>query len=177
MNFEFFVYVDKPLLQDLRLDRSPAAFAPGGPVARRLRARPIYAIVGDTLFVHGGVLPAHVDQLERLDREARAWLAGERPTADLPVALSDPESPVWTRRYGTPDADQAAVCADADAVLSRLHLRRMVVAHTVRAGGVDSLCAGRVWRIDTGLAHFYGGPLEILELRGDAASVLRAKLK
>jgi hypothetical protein len=152
-------------------DGRRAAFAPGGEVARRLAARPIYVIVGDTLFVHGGVLPAHVDDgLEALDREARAWLRGERPGP--PRALTDHESPLWTRRYGKPDSDDPEVCADAASVLKRLHLRRMVVGHTVRAEGMSSLCQGSVWRIDVGLAKLYGGPLQVLELRGDDARVL-----
>ena len=154
-------------------DGRRAAFAPGGPVAKRLAARPIYAIVGDTLFVHGGILPAHLDQgLEALDDEARTWLRGERPGP--PRALTDHESPLWTRRYSKPDVDDPAVCADAAAVLKRLGLRRMVVAHTVREQGMSSLCAGSIWRIDVGLARLYGGPLQVLELRGDDARVLGA---
>jgi hypothetical protein len=150
-----------------------AAFAPGGPMALRLATRPIYAIVGDTIFVHGGILPEHVDAgLEALDHEARAWMRGE--SAVKPRALVDKESPLWTRRYGLPDADDAAVCADAAAVLKRLELRRMVVAHTVRDGGISSLCGGSVWRIDVGLARIYGGPTQVLELRGNATKVLGA---
>lgn len=36
------------------------AFRPAGSLARRLAERPIVAQVGDTVFVHGGVLPKHV---------------------------------------------------------------------------------------------------------------------
>jgi hypothetical protein len=154
-------------------DGRRAAFAPGSALARRLAARPIYVIVGDTIFVHGGILPAHLDEgLEALDAEARAWLRGER--AEPPRALTDHESPVWTRRYSKPDVDDPAVCADAAQVLKRLGLRRMVMGHTVRAGGMGSLCQGSVWRIDVGLAKLYGGPLQVLELRGDQARVLEA---
>jgi hypothetical protein len=150
-----------------------AAFAPGGPMALRLATRPIYAIVGDTLFVHGGILPAHLDQgLEALDREARAWMRGEQTSQ--PRALIYKESPLWTRRYGVPDADDAAVCADAALVLKKLGLRRMVVGHTVREGGIPSLCGGKVWRIDVGLARIYGGPTQVLELRAESAKVLGA---
>jgi hypothetical protein len=152
-------------------DGRRAAFAPGGPQAKRLATRPIYAIVGDTIFVHGGVLPAHLDEgLETLDAEARAWLRGER--TEPPRALTDHESPLWTRRYSKPDVDDARVCGDAASVLKRLGLRRMVMGHTTRAEGMSSLCGGSVWRIDVGLARLYGGPLQVLELRGDDARVL-----
>ena len=32
-----------------------AAFVPGGPMAKRLAKNPVYAIVGDTVFVHAGI--------------------------------------------------------------------------------------------------------------------------
>jgi hypothetical protein len=147
-----------------------AAFAPGGPWAKRLATRPIYAIVGDTLFAHGGVLPAHLDHgLERMDREARAWLRGE--SEELPVALLDQQSPLWTRAYGTPDA---RACAKAREVLERLRLVRMVVAHTVQEEGAASACDGQVWRIDVGLARRYGGPIQVLVIEAGGARVLSA---
>src|SRR5690606_27827995 len=37
-----------------------AAFAPGGRYARLLAERPVAAVVGDNVFVHGGLLPEHV---------------------------------------------------------------------------------------------------------------------
>lgn len=39
------------------------------------------AQVGSTLFVHGGVLPSHVEYgLERINQETRAWLMGDDPS-------------------------------------------------------------------------------------------------
>lgn len=38
--------------------------------------------VGSTLFVHGGVLPSHVEYgLERINNETRAWLMGDDPSS------------------------------------------------------------------------------------------------
>jgi hypothetical protein len=147
-------------------DARRAAFAPGSPLARMLGTRKIYAIVGDTIFVHGGVLPAHVDAgLDTLDAEAHAWLVGER--AEKPTVLTDQESMLWTRRYGhEPD------CAALGEVLARLKLRRMVVAHSVQPH-VNAGCDGKIWRVDVGLAHIYGGPTEVLLLEGERATVLR----
>ncbi|GBF93820.1 hypothetical protein Rsub_06152 [Raphidocelis subcapitata] len=56
-----------------------AALRPGGPVARRFFARhPTVLQVGSTLFVHGGVLPAHVEYgLGAINSETQAWLMGE----------------------------------------------------------------------------------------------------
>jgi calcineurin-like phosphoesterase family protein len=145
------------------------AFAPGSPLARALAAHPIYAIVGDTLFVHGGVRRGKVADLESLDAEARAWMRGEKP--EPPRALTDPEGPLWTRLYG--EEGDARACREADAVLSALKLRRMVVAHTFQAGGANAICDGRVWRIDVGLGRAYGRHAQVLELRDGRARVLR----
>jgi hypothetical protein len=144
------------------------AFAPGATWARELAERPIYAIVGDTLFAHAGAGPENIDGLEELDREARAWMRGE--SRDPPRALVDDEGPVWTRRYGF--AEDPAICASAARMLDRVGLRRMVVGHTVQAQGVNAICEGRVWRIDVGLARLYGGPLQVLEITAEGARKL-----
>lgn len=56
-----------------------AALSPGGPVATRFFApHPTVLQVGTTLFVHGGVLPAHVEYgLEGINRETEEWLRGD----------------------------------------------------------------------------------------------------
>jgi hypothetical protein len=146
-----------------------AAFAPGGPEARRLAGRPVYAIVGDTLFAHAGVRPEHVAAgLEALDAEANAWMRGASPV--VPRVVTDSESLLWTRLYGTEESPPA--CAAAKQVLDALGLARMVVAHTVQPGGANAICDGRVWRIDVGLSAHYGGPVQALLLEGGRARVL-----
>jgi hypothetical protein len=151
-----------------------AAFAPGGPYAKILEGRPFVVKVGDSVFVHGGVLPKHVAYgLDRMNDELDAWLDGKRPEPPAPLVAED--GPVWTRLYS---ADQGGPdCADLGAALAALGARRMVVGHTVQNQGVNSACDGRVWRIDVGLAHYFGGPIEALEIRGDEVSVLREPAK
>ena len=145
-----------------------AAFAPGTKLAAQLARRPLHAIVDGTLFVHAGILPAHLDAgLEVLEREADAWTNGELKQA--PRALADRDSPLWTRAYGGPEGQ--VDCASARAVLERLGLRRMVVAHTVQPH-INSACDGRVWRVDVGMSKHYGGPREVLVIEGDTPRVL-----
>ena len=146
------------------------AFRPGGPYARRLAPHDVVAIVGDTLFVHGGVLPVHVEHgLDRLNAETRAWLLSEGPR---PEVLRGPDSPVWSRHYSNDtDADD---CALLEEVLDRLGLARMVVAHTVQGGGITAACSERVWRVDVGLSAHYGGPTQALEILPDGVRVLEA---
>jgi calcineurin-like phosphoesterase family protein len=147
-----------------------AAFLPPGVYAKVLEMRPFLVKVGDSVFVHGGILPKHVAYgLDRMNDELDAWLDGKRPQPPAPLVAED--GPVWTREYS---ADPGGTdCADLGDALARLGARRMVVGHTVQNQGVNSACDGRVWRIDVGLSHYYGGPIQALELRGDQVTVLR----
>lgn len=145
-----------------------AAFRPGGHYARLLAERNVAVIVGRTLFVHGGVLPAHVAYgLERLNGETRAWLRGEGPR---PMVYEDEDDPVWARHYSDePGPDDCVVLAE---VLGALDCDRMVVGHTVQEEGVTPQCEQRVWCIDTGAAAAYGGPVEALEITAAGVRVL-----
>lgn len=145
-----------------------AAFAPGSEWAKRLAALPIIAQIGDTVFAHGGVLPAHARYgIERINAEAAAWMIGEAP---YPQVLRGPNSPIWTRLYSmgaTPER-----CAVLTETLAVLKAKRMVVGHTVQKGGPTSDCNGTVWRIDVGMSKHYGGQPAALEIVGDRVTVL-----
>jgi AmmeMemoRadiSam system protein B len=146
-----------------------AAFRPGGPYARRLAERNVVQIVGDNLFVHGGVTSGHLERgLEAINAEIAAWLLGEGP--DRPW-LHTSESPTWCRLYSRAETDSAR--AELAAVLPALGVKRMVMGHTIQEGGITSRYDGRVWCVDVGMAAHYGGPVEVLEIRGDDLRVLR----
>ena len=148
-----------------------ATFRPGGPEALLHAEGPVIAQRGDTLFVHGGILPAHVVYgLARINDETRRWWRGEGP---WPGVLDAPDGPVWTRLLssGTPPPE---ACAALGEVLQATGAKRLVVGHTIQKTGPTSACDGRVWRIDVGLSSHYGGAPAALELSGDAAKVLTA---
>ena len=65
------------------------------------------------------------------------------------------------------------MCDTLAAVLDSLEVKRMVMGHTVQRAGITGYCGGRAWAIDVGLAARYGGPTEVLEIRGDAVLGLR----
>jgi len=162
---------DAPLaasLPDAQRARA-AAFAPGGSYARRLARHPTVAVVGDTVFVHGGLPPAWAGDLEGLNREVSRWLAGGDPKGARVVSADD--GPVWSRRYA--ESPDEAACAEVERSLATVGARRMVVGHTVQRSGITSACGERVWRIDVGLASYYGGKTEALELRPDGVRALR----
>ncbi len=153
------------------LQKRLAALGPGGTYARRLGAHNVIAIVGDTVFSHAGVPSAWAKRVSAANRAARCWLDGQMGSVrDAPEVLADDHSPVWTRAYGGPSVD----CAELKSALSALGVKRMVVGHTVQAGGINGVCDGALWRIDVGMSRAYGGPIEVLELRkGKEPSVLK----
>jgi hypothetical protein len=164
--FSPFAAVDASAAQSGRA----AAFHPGGPYAAMLADRPVMMKVGDTVFVHGGVLPQHVSYgLDRMNDELDAWLLGHRDGP--PEALVGEDGPVWTRAYSDPS--ETPDCASLTRVLAEMGAKRMVVGHTVQPSGISSACDGRVWRIDVGMSRAFGGPIEVLEISGNDLKVLR----
>src|SRR5690606_21194 len=148
-----------------------AAFLPGGGAALILAKRPLVAMVGDTVFAHGGVRPEHVEYgIDKLNAESRNWMEGK--TTLPPRLVLEEEGPLWTRIYGNADVSPAA-CEILSKTLKRLGAARMAVGHTVQEGGMSSACGGRVFRIDVGLAAHYGGhKAQVLEIQGGAARIL-----
>jgi hypothetical protein len=148
-----------------------AAFRPGGPYALLLARRNTILMVGDNVFVHGGVLPDHAAYgIDAINEEHRAWLRGELEAP--PESSRGADSPIWDRTFSR-DVDEAA-CTTLSETLALLGARRMIVGHTVHRGGVTSYCDERVWVVDVGMAAYYGGPIEVLEIRGDVVRALRA---
>lgn len=146
-----------------------AAFLPGASYAQRLSERPLILHLGKNVFVHAGLLPEHVDYgIERLNRETQSWLAGQGP---FPEVLNDENSPIWTRLYS--DTRQPPDCERLQQTLVKLGAERMIVGHTVQPE-INSACAGRVWRIDTGMSQAYGGTVQVLEITSDQVQVLKA---
>ena len=146
-----------------------AAFRPGGPYALKLAGHNVTMVVGDTIFVHGGILPAHVEYgLESLNRGVHGFFRGQN---SFQPVMQGADSPVWSRHY----SDETTVddCAILDQVLAAVPAQRIVVGHTVQYEGITSACDGKVWRVDVGMADYYGGTVSVLELVGDEVRVLQ----
>ncbi|MBX3230204.1 MAG: metallophosphoesterase [Labilithrix sp.] len=149
-----------------------AAFLPGGVYAKLLAERPLMARVGDSLFVHGGILPKHVRAgLDRVNTETREWLKGERRKP--PKEIEAVDGPLWTRMYS--EAPGAQECATLAETLKLLNAKRLVMGHTPQKPDIAPCCDGQGWRIDTGMSKYYQGNVEVLEIRGDAVKVLKEK--
>lgn len=156
-------------LGDTAIQGRANAFLPGGYYAKQLQKRPVVLQLADTVFVHGGLLPAHAEYgLEHINQAYAEHIASGTP---LPEVLQDGENgPLWTRAYSLPN--QAADCASLNQALKTLHAKRMVVAHSVQPH-INSACDGKVWRIDTGMSKAYQGRIEVLKIEGSTVSVLR----
>ena len=144
-----------------------AAFRPGGPYATLLSAHHVTLQLEDSLFVHGGILPAHVEYgLDAINEETREWM---RAGGTIPDIMNDSDAPTWSRHYSD-DTDEDD-CALLDTVLSATGASRIVVAHTVQ-DGINSACGDRIWRVDVGMAAYYGGSTQVLEIVGGGVQVL-----
>lgn len=146
-----------------------AAFRPGGPYAMLLSGHNTVMVVGDTVFAHGGVLPEHVEYgLDDINQEIQSWMRGE---GEEPFSVSSASSPVWSRHYS--DAPDWEDCLLLFETLESLGADRMVVAHTVQSQGISAACENKVWRVDVGLAAYYGGLPAALEIVGDSVVVVQ----
>lgn len=147
-----------------------AAFAPGGTYATMIAKRPVMYRAGDTVFVHGGILPKHIAYgIDRINDETRAWLLGEK--SEPPRILLQEDGPIWSRMYSA--APGREECAILKETLDKLGAKRMVMGHTPQRSGISAACEGRGWRIDTGLSKFYGGLMQALAIEGDTVTVLK----
>ena len=151
-----------------------AAFWPGGPCAQIIADWLMVAVVQDTVFVHGGVHQKHLDYgIDEINVMTRAWLMGEG-NLDYNQVGGGPDvfSVDWDRTYSDdeipPTADQ---CNALASVLEQLGVVRMVVGHTVQSH-INTVCEDMVWRIDTGMAVYYGGVVEVIEILDGNVNVL-----
>lgn len=157
---------------DAHADARWTALQPGGPVTRRFLSRyPVVLQVGSTLFVHGGVLPQHVDYgLDRINQETQSWMLGQDESngSKMPSFLSGRSAVVWSRAYSTEAHDRC----DCDTLTKALGMipgaERMVVGHTIQGSGINAACDGQVLRIDVGMSKGCGGnEPEVLEILDD----------
>ena len=146
-----------------------AALEPGGPVATRFIApHPVVLQIGSTLFVHGGLLPKHVEYgLDRMNRETREWVL-HGPISAKPKFLSGREAVVWARTYSLEDAERCDCKTLEETLRGVPGAARVVVGHTIQSTGINSACGERVYRIDVGLSKGCGdGEPEVLEIVRD----------
>ena len=161
------------------------AWSASGDIGNWVADNPAVALIGDTLFLHGGLSAEYsiftLDDIN--DRVAAALKArDESPTS----IIADPLGPLWYR--GNVQRDSAAAMKDAIAaaadggavefptrpsmeeeiemVLEAYEAARIVVGHTPNIEGIRASLGGRVIQIDTGASAYYDGVKSYLEIVG-----------
>ncbi|XP_074281385.1 shewanella-like protein phosphatase 2 [Silene latifolia] len=152
-----------------------AALRPGGPISTRFLAEnATVVVVGENVFVHGGLLANHVKYgLERINNEVREWIRGERRSLWKEVERAT-DSVVWLRKFSHEVAENCD-CEALDRVLGMIPgCKRMIMGHTIQQEGVNSACGGKAIRIDVGMSKGCGnGFAEVLEFeKGGGLRVL-----
>ncbi|KAF4675331.1 hypothetical protein FOL47_007949 [Perkinsus chesapeaki] len=105
----------------------------------------------DTIFVHGGLLPALTDRsVDELNRQATRMI--NDGSMRNPLFLSE-SSPVWSRLYAL--GSDAEACPPLIKVLRHYGVARMVVGHTPSEDGrMKVRCGGRVILADVALSRW-----------------------
>lgn len=152
-----------------------AALRPAGILSHRfLSDNPTVIVVGDSVFIHGGLLEQHVEYgFERINEEARDWIRGLNGRLS-PWYMRGRDSVIWLRRFS--DGFNCD-CQHLQAVLSMIPgVRRMIMGHTIQEEGITAVCQDRAIRIDVGLSKGCSNGLpEVLEIcRGVDLRVITA---
>ncbi|CAG7869284.1 unnamed protein product [Brassica rapa] len=148
-----------------------AALRPQGPIAKRfLSKNQTVAVVGDSVFVHGGLLAEHVEYgLERMNEEVTSWINGFRGGRYAPGYCRGGNSVVWLRKFSD-ERPHRCDCAALEHALSTIPgVRRMIMGHTIQEAGINGVCDDKAIRIDVGMSKGCSDGLpEVLEIRKDS---------
>lgn len=151
-----------------------AALRPNGPISSRFLSQNLTVlVVGDSIFVHGGLLPKHVNYgLERINEEVRDWINGLTGRFS-PAYCRGRNAVVWLRKFSDEIAKNCD-CSTLEHVLSTIPgVKRMIMGHTIQEVGINGVCDNRAIRIDVGMSKgCINGLPEVLEIH-DKSSGLR----
>ncbi|KAL6971784.1 Synaptotagmin-like protein 2, partial [Sarracenia purpurea var. burkii] len=147
-----------------------AALRPEGPISTRFLSQNLtVAVIGDSVFVHGGILPNHVVYgLDRINEEVRDWIRGMKKEVSSGL-IRGRNSVVWVRKFSEELAKNCD-CSTLEHVLATIPgAKRMIMGHTIQESGINGVCENRAIRIDVGLSKGCGNGLpEVLEIKGNS---------
>lgn len=144
------------------------AFKPGNEYGKYLGCSRLGAVVvGSNLFVHAGILPILIQELEIKNKEdieninllIRKWLLKKINYRNIDkIVGSSKHSMFWTRILGNIPKNMHIhdqTCADYLApVLKTLNVGSVIIGHTpqsfIKFGGINGTCDNKLWRVDNG---------------------------
>lgn len=143
-----------------------AALRPSGPISKRfLSTNQTVVVVGESIFVHGGLLAEHVDYgLERVNEDVSNWIRGLKQKVASHL-IKGKDSIVWTRKFSN-KLPKNCDCSTLEHVLNTIPgVKRMIMGHTIQGNGINGVCENRAIRIDVGMSKGCGNGLpEVLEI-------------
>lgn len=146
------------------------AWAPTGDYGKWAMKNPVVAIVGDSMFVHGGVSAAY-SHMSVSDINTRVRTAIVNRELTETSILYDEEGPLWYRGWSrykeTPETDAALA-----KVLEAYGVKRMVVAHHPLLPVVLPRFGGKLVMVDVGLSAHYGNGFSALKIENGTTAAL-----
>ncbi|KAI6696007.1 hypothetical protein NL676_023717 [Syzygium grande] len=143
-----------------------AALRPGGPISSRFLSQNLtVVVVGESVFVHGGILAEYASYgLERINDEVRDWINGLKGRLS-PHYMRGRNSLVWLRKFSDVVAKNCDCSALEHALATIPGAKRMIMGHTIQESGINGACNNRAIRIDVGMSNGCGNGLpEVLEI-------------
>ena len=141
------------------------AWSPEGEIGNWAVNNPLVTIIGDSLFVHGGLSPDHRHlSIDTINKRAREALS-EQSLIEARI-INDPRGPLWYRGLlpGKYEDPAQAPAEQVEKVLKQYGVTRIVVGHTPSIKGIQAHFDGRLIQIDTGISDYYGGKTSFLRI-------------
>jgi Calcineurin-like phosphoesterase len=150
------------------------AFGKGGEIRKNFENKKVILILGNTVFVHGGLLKRHIKYgIEKINRETQNWIKGKR---EIPTVIKGKKSPTWVRKFSKWIILDEKKCKKLSKILKSLNVNRMVVGHSIQSKGITSQCNKKIWRIDVAMSSHYGSDsVEVLIITKKGVKALKTK--
>ncbi|ORX76348.1 Metallo-dependent phosphatase, partial [Anaeromyces robustus] len=147
-------------------------FGPEGKIGKFIRQdMNVTMVIGDSLFVHGGVIPEHIpDGLDDLNERARKILLDTPSIEDLyQLSLQNITHPIFSDVIFHPDDGpigsrefsnglDSEICSRLEETLRLTNTKRMIIGHNVQFyGKIRTKCNNKFILIDIGISRCIGG--------------------
>lgn len=166
-----FSYVSTKSRDDLRYER----FRPGGSIATLLSHKCVIVKIGTMLFVHGGILPGHVEMFNSNIHMAndiiRKYLRNDTLTDHeqhvLQNGIVGDNGIVWTRVFASVSDD---VHTMLERVLEMTGCKAICTGHNT-LDNITPMYDGKLWYLDSGFSRAFGkDSFQALEILDDGSS-------
>jgi hypothetical protein len=167
-----FNYVSKKSMGSMGEQLRRVKFSPGGTLATLLSKRCVVLKIGPCLFVHGGILPHHVNavnnNLHALNEVTRKFLRKEELSPEEQAVLTScvigEQGLLWTRAYMELTHNEQVLEMLMTEVLKTTDAKMVCVGHNT-VSRISPLCKGKLWMVDAALSRSYGNPsFQVLEI-------------